>query len=126
MPTAILLLALALLTLPFPATAFPCRDRFDQRSRLDELAQQQGDMYHLSADRARAVSYDRATHEGYIGNDQGSNYHDYLFTYERLFCGLPPDLTLVNIGILDGHSLRTCDSAPSNAPSTRAAMKCQP
>lgn len=41
------------------------------------------------------------------GNDQGSTMHDYFIPYERAFIGLPRNLTMLNIGILGGHSLRT-------------------
>ena len=40
------------------------------------------------------------------GNDQGSTHNDYFVAYERAFIGLPRDLTMLNIGILAGHSLR--------------------
>ena len=78
-----------------------CSNRFRNSSRLNDIAIQKG-VHRISKSRANAVHYDQVGHQGYQGNDQGSNHHDYLFTYEREFNGLPKNL----IGVLDGHSLR--------------------
>jgi len=74
------------------------------QSLLDDIVSR-SPVYKLKDSRARAVGYDNHLHEGFQGNDQGRRYHDYFFTYERLFYGLPRKLTMVNVGILDGHSL---------------------
>lgn len=85
-------------------------DRTSAASRLNDIGLshlEDGKIHHVSAKRAEQTNYDQKAHDGYQGNDQASNHHDYLFTYERLFLGLPRDLTMLNIGVLDGHSLRT-------------------
>merc|ERR1712224_928958 len=81
-----------------------CSNRMQPQSLLDDIVSR-SPVYKLKDSRARAVGYDNHLHEGFQGNDQGRRYHDYFFTYERLFYGLPRNLTMVNVGILDGHSL---------------------
>ena len=81
-----------------------CSNRMQPESILDDLVSR-SPVYLLDNSRARAVGYDNKRHQGFQGNDQGRRHHDYFFTYERLFYGLPHHLTMVNVGILDGHSL---------------------
>jgi SAM-dependent methyltransferase len=56
----------------------------------------------------KQVGYDKLSHNtaNPSGNNQGSKNMNYLFAYERHFCGLRRNLTLLNIGVLAGHSLR--------------------
>eukprot|EP00966_Prymnesium_polylepis_P127953 2958863-Prymnesium_polylepis.2 len=83
-----------------------CADRFASSSLLDTLTRRQGRVHFVSSERTHAVNYDQSRYAGFQGNDQGSNLHDYFFSYERIFSGLPRNLTMLNIGVLDGHSLR--------------------
>jgi len=83
-----------------------CSNRLRPQSNLDDLVSS-SKSYVLKKERAEAVGYDKVRFEGNIGNDQGRLQHDYAFAYERLFNGMPVDLTMVNVGILEGHSLNT-------------------
>eukprot|EP00966_Prymnesium_polylepis_P297651 6877273-Prymnesium_polylepis.1 len=74
---------------------------------MDAIFQREG-KHRPNHNLVKAVGYDTHSHNTAhpAGNDQGSRGHNYLFAYERYFCGLPRNLTLLNIGILAGHSLR--------------------
>ena len=88
-----------------------CSNRFEVGG-LDEITSRQP-MHKPSLQRVVDVGYDRKAsrfnHNGRKpqGNDQGHAYHDYMRAYEKLFCGMPRNLSVLNVGVLDGHSLRT-------------------
>ena len=88
-----------------------CSNRFEVGG-LDEITSQQP-MHKPSLQRVVDVGYNRKAsrfnHNGRKpqGNDQGHAYHDYMRAYEKLFCGMPRNLSVLNVGVLDGHSLRT-------------------
>lgn len=87
-----------------PADRPLCSSRVQPYSRLDNLVTR-SPVFRLETSRAQAVGYDNVRYEGFKGNDQGRTHHDYFFAYERLFNGLPRNLTMANVGILNGHSL---------------------
>ena len=88
-----------------------CSNRFEVGG-LDGITSH-GPMHKPSLQRVIGVGYDRKAsrfnHNGRKpqGNDQGHTYHDYMRAYEKLFCGAPRNLSVLNVGVLDGHSLRT-------------------
>lgn len=84
-----------------------CADRFHGIGAADAIFQRAA-QHRPAYDLVKRVGYDKMSHNSAhpSGNNQGSNNQNYMFAYERHFCGLPRSLTLLNIGVLAGHSLR--------------------
>ena len=101
------LLLLLLLSSAHCESHIVCAERLHGIGTMDAIFQR-GGKHRPKYSIVKEVGYDRHPNTGShpIGNDQGSLGHNYLFAYERYFCGLPRNLTLLNIGILAGHSLR--------------------